>query len=263
MVIRVIITTMAAMGNITAVDDTCKRSHTRPDFLIKLKHYLLTLLVAAAALYTLFLAWPRLHASLLYLPVDTAISNYWDKRETPGSQLQGLQQRAENSIAIYSHHRYWDGLSFLYFLQGADEDRPLYERRQAFEHAIDAAAISLGRAPSQPRAWFRIARAKSWLKYPADEVIGALKMAVYTGRVDPSLFMARLLLGMYYLPGMGQEGIALMRDQALLAWQHQPREVTKALKSGALPFSQIEYLLIGAHSDVLAEMEASLGGAVR
>ena len=88
-------------------------------------------------------------------------------------------------------------------------------------------------------------------------------MAVYTGRVDPSLFMARLLLGMYYLPGMDQEGIALMRDQALLAWQHQPREVTKALKSGALPFSQIEYLLIGAHSDVLAEMEASLDGAVR
>ena len=121
--------------------------------MIKLKQHLLILFIAAAALYTLSLAWPRLRASLLYLPVDTAISNYWDKRETPGSQLRGLQQRAEKSIAIYPHHHYWDGLSFLYYLEGADEDRPLYERRQAFENAINAATASLGRAPSQPRAW--------------------------------------------------------------------------------------------------------------
>jgi hypothetical protein len=88
-------------------------------------------------------------------------------------------------------------------------------------------------------------------------------MAIYTGRVDPSLFMARLMLGMSYLTRMDEEGVALMRDQALLAWQLQPRAVTKALKSEALRISQIEYLLAGAHSDVLAEMEASLGGAVR
>jgi hypothetical protein len=224
---------------------------------------LLILLIAAAALYTLSLAWPRLQASLLYLPVDTAISNYWDKRETPGSQLQGLQQRAEDSIAIYPHHRYWDGLSFLYYLEGGDSSNSLNERRQAFESSIEAATVSLGRAPSQPRAWFRIASARAWLKYPPEGVIAALKMAVYTGRVDPSLFMARLLLGISYLPKMDGEGIDLMRDQALLAWQLQPREVTMALKSGTLEFSRIEYLLAGAHSDVLAEMEASLGGAVR
>ncbi len=229
----------------------------------KAKQRLLTLLIAAAALYTLSLAWPRLQAGLAYLPVDTAISNYWATRDIPSGQLHGLQMRAEKTISIHAHHRYWDGLSFLYYLEGADEDRPLNERRQAFEHAIDAATVSLGRAPSQPRAWFRIARARSWLKYPANEVIAALKMAVYTGRVDPSLFMARLMLGMSYLPGMDEEGVALMRDQALLAWQLQPREVTKALKNGALQFSQLEYLLLGAHSDVLAEMEASLGGAVR
>jgi len=244
--------------------------------LIKLKQHLLTLLIAAAAIFTLSLAWPRLQASLLYLPVDTAISNYWDKRETPSSQLQGLQQRAEESIAIYPHDRYWDGLSFLYYLEGGDSSNSLHERRQAFENPIEAATVSLERAPSQPRAWFRIASARAWLKYPPEGVIAALKMAIYTGRVDPSLFMARLMLGMSYLSKMDEEGVgmsylskmdeegvALMRDQALLAWQLQPRAVTKALKSEALRISQIEYLLAGAHSDVLAEMEASLGGAVR
>ncbi len=221
------------------------------------------LLVAAAALFTLSLSWPRLQASLLYLPVDTAISHYWDSRETPSQQLQGLQQRAEKSIAIYPHYRYWDGLSLLYFLQGGDSSKPLNERRQAFERAIDAATVSLGRAPSQPRAWFRIASARAWLKYPPQEVIAALKMAVYTGRVDPSLFMARLTLGLSYLPMMDQEGIGLMRDQALLAWQLQPRQVTAALKNNTLLITRMEYLLAGAHSNVLTEMEASLGGDTR
>jgi len=224
---------------------------------------ILPLLSAALAAYLLALSWPRLQASLHYLPVDTAISNYWTTQTTPSGQIKGLQKRARESIQIHPHHRYWDGLSFLLYLEGADNNNLLFQRQEAFEQAIEAASVSLGRAPSQPRAWFRIARAKAWLRYPADEVIDALKMAVYTGRVDPSLFMARLLLGMSYLPRMGQEGIALMRDQTLLAWQLQPREVTKALKSEALRFSQIESLLVEAHSDVLFEMEASLGGAVR
>jgi hypothetical protein len=223
----------------------------------------LTLFIAVAALYTLSLAWPRLHASLLYLPVDTAISNYWEKGETPTTQLRALQQRAEQSIEIHPHHRYWNGLSFLHYLEGADENNSLYERRQAFEHSIEAATVSLGRAPSQPRAWLRIARAGSWLKYPPEEVIAALKMAIYTGRVDPSLFMARLVLGISYLSQMDGEGTTLMRDQVLLAWQLQPREVTKALKNGEIKFTRIEYLLAETHSDVLAEMEASLGGTVR
>lgn len=230
---------------------------------MRLNQLPLTLLIAAAALYTFTLAWPRLRASLLYLPVDTAISNYWDKRETPSSQLQGLQQRAKESIAIYPHHRYWDGLSFLYYLEGGDDNNSLFERRQAFERSIEAATVSLGRAPSQPRAWFRIASARAWLQYPPAGVISALKMAVYTGRVDPSLFMARLVLGMSYLPGMGEEGIALMRDQALLAWQLQPRQVTEELKSRTLKLERMKDLLASTHSDVLAEMEASLGGAVR
>ncbi len=247
MVIRVTITTMAATGNITTA---------------RLQLFGI-LIVATAALFTLSLSWPRLQASLLYLPVDTAISRYWDSRETPSEQLQGLQQRAEKSISIYPHYRYWDGLSLLYFLEGGDGSKPLIERRQAFERAIDAAAASLARAPSQPRAWFRIASARAWLKYPPQEVIAALKMAVYTGRVDPSLFIARLTLGLSYLPMMDQEGIDLMRDQALLAWRLQPREVTGVLKSKALMMTRMEYLLADAHGNVLADMEESLGGAIR
>ena len=88
-------------------------------------------------------------------------------------------------------------------------------------------------------------------------------MAVYTGRVDPSLFMARLELGMAYLAQMDEEGISLMRDQALLAWQLQPRAISRALKSGSLPLTSIESLLGPAHTAVLVEIKESIGVSVR
>jgi hypothetical protein len=213
--------------------------------------------------FLFYLAYPRLHASLLYLPVDTAISNYWDSGEIPLGQLKGLQQRASESIAIHPHYRYWDGLSFLYLLEGADTSKKLFERREAFEQSIEAAQISLGRAPSQPRAWFRIARAGAWLRYPAAEVIAALKMAIYTGRVDPSLFMARLMLGMSYLPVMDEEASGLMRDQAVLAWQLQPREVTRAINDGLLSLPRLEELLGGTHPVVIAGIKETVDGSVR
>ena len=218
------------------------------------------MLVSATVLY---LAYPRLHASLLYLPVDTAISNYHESRSVPDDQLKGLQQRAQEAIEAHPHYRYWDGLSLLYYLEGIDAGTALYQRRQAMEQSIEAATAALKRAPSQPRAWFRLAAARSWLMYPDQEIIDPLLMAVYTGRVDPSLFMARLELGMAYLAQMDEEGISLMRDQALLAWQLQPRAISRALKSGSLPLTSIESLLGPAHTAVLVEIKESIGVPVR
>ena len=223
----------------------------------RLTSLLLVLVVSCGLLY---LAYPRLHASLLYLPVDTAINNYYKTRETPAGQLEGLQQRAQDSIEIYPHHRYREGLSLLYFLQAADMDKPLYVRRQAFEHSIAAAEASLDRAPAQPRAWLRVAQARAWLRYPPDEVIAAFKMAVYTGRVEPSMFMARLVLGLSYLPRMDAEGVAMMRDQVLLAWQFQRRQVIRAIRNKEIRMAPLEQLLAGAHDGILEEIR---NGAVR
>jgi hypothetical protein len=223
----------------------------------------LAVLTAVVASLTLYFAWPRLQASLLFLPVDTAISNFNDSGQIPFGQLDGLQQRATEAISVYPHYRYWDGLSLLYYLEGLDRDKLLFDRRQALEQSIQAARNALSRAPSQPQAWYRIANASSWLRYPVREVIDALSMAVYTGRVDPSLFMARLELGFRYLQHMDDEEVSLMRDQALLAWQLLPRELSGALQSGNLPAESLEYLLAPAHGEVLFEIMESIGGAAR
>ena len=119
--------------------------------------------------------------------------------------------------------------------------------REAFENAIVAAEASLQLAPAQPRTWLRIAQARSWLRYPPEQVIDALKMAIFSGRVEPSMLLTRLALGLAYLPRMDGEGQAMMRDQVLLAWQLQPRELARALKAGELRLAGFVTLLAGAH----------------
>ena len=213
--------------------------------------------------FLVFLAYPRLHAALVYLPVDTAIKKYYDTLEVPAGQLEGLQQRAEDAIGILPHYRYWEGLSLLLHLQAADSGNPLYQRRQAFEAAIEAAETSLGHAPAQPRTWLRIAQARAWLRYPPADVIAAYEMAVLTGRVEPSMFSPRLTLGLAYLPRMDAAGRAMVRDQLLLAWGMRRQDVVRALKAGELSLSDIAPLLEGAHQDVLDEIEEAAGGAAR
>jgi hypothetical protein len=211
----------------------------------------------------LYLAYPRLHAALVYLPVDTAINRYYDTGEVQAAQLEGLQQRARAAIEIQPHHRYHDGLSLLYHLEAADPKNPLFQRRAAFESSILAAEASLALAPAQPRTWLRVAQARSWLRYPPEQVIDALKMAIFTGRVEPSMLLTRLALGLAYVPRMDGEGRAMMRDQVLLAWELQPREVTRALRAGELRPAGFETLLAGAHQAVLDEIREAAGGAAR
>ena len=255
---------MVDTENITAANP-CSRSGRATALRERgsLHHISLAVFIAAVSVFVLFLAWPRLHASILYLPVDTAIANYYKTRQIPVDQLSGLQERARQCIEILPHYRYQEGLSLLYYMQAVNSRNLLHDRREAFIQSIEAAEASLSRAPAQPRTWLRMAQARAWLRYFPDEVIAALKMSIYTGRVEPSLFMTRLALGLSYLPRMGGEGAALIRDQVLLAWQLQPREFTKSLKNGKFRFSGIETLLSPAHSDVLSEIRESAGGAVK
>ena len=221
------------------------------------------LFILAASGFLGYLAWPRLHASLLYLPVDTAIAKYHAGEWIEDAQIDALAGRAREAIGRQAHHRYWDGLSLLMFLKGANTENRLHVRRDAFEASVEAAEVSLALAPAQPRTWLRLARSRSWLRYPPEQVIEALKMSAYTGRVEPSLFATRLELGLAYLPRMDGEGRSLMRDQVLLAWGMQPRELARGIKSGRLPLSAVEELLAGPHEPVLDDIRRAADGPAR
>jgi len=92
--------------------------------------YTLIMIVGLASVTLLSLSWPRLQASLHYLPVDTAISKYWESREANTHQLDALIERTRECIALHDHYRYWDGLSELQTLSGHELARPYWQRRQ-------------------------------------------------------------------------------------------------------------------------------------
>ncbi len=220
--------------------------------------YTLILLIGVVACLLLALSWPRLKASLRYLPVDTAISNYWESGEIDSAQLDGLIARAHESIAIHDHYRYWEGISELRLLSGLDMDRSIWKRREALQHSISAARQVVRVAPSKPRTWLRIARVKEILAYPAEQVIPALTMSILTGRVEPTLMLTRLELGLRYLPVLDTEAILLLRDQASLTWTIQQRRMLKRIESGSLDPALLRELLATGNQSIIAEMEAQL-----
>ena len=226
-----------------------------------LSRYTLILIIGVSAFILLSLSWPRLQASLRYLPVGTAISKYWETRDVDSGQLDALIVRARESIALHDHYRYWDGLSELQLLSGQDMDRPYWQRRQVLQQSISSAVKVVERAPAQPRAWLRIARTRAIVGYPQDEVIPAWKMSILTGRVEPTLMLGRLQLGLGYFSGLDDEAVLLLRDQAVLTWAVHRREVLKRLKNGSLDLDLMRAVLSGRHEDILAEMEAHLGNA--
>lgn len=222
------------------------------------RRYALILTTGVIAIFLLTLSWPRLRASLRYLPVDTAISNYWQTRDINFTQLDGLIGRAHESIAIHDHYRYWEGMSELHLLRGQDMSKTIWIRRQSLQQSITAAEEVLKRAPLKPRTWLRIARAKEFLVYPANQVIPALKMSILTGRVEPTLMLPRLELGLRYLQVMESEAIVLLRDQAVLTWSNEQQQMLKQIKSGFLDAALLRELLSSSNSAIIADMENQL-----
>ena len=230
--------------------------YTGPANTTLLRRYTLILIIGISAFILLSLSWPRLRASLRYLPVDTAISKYWETREADTGQLDALIVRAQEAIALHDHYRYWGGLSELQILSGQDLAKPYWQRRQVLEQAIVSATEVVERAPAKPRAWLRIARTSAFLGYPVDEIVPAWKMSILTGRVEPTLMVARLELGLTYFNGLDDEAALLLRDQVVLTWAVHRREVLKRLKNGSLDLGLLREVLVGRHEDILAEMEA-------
>ena len=221
-----------------------------------LSRYTLVLLIGVTSFILLSLSWPRLRASMRYLPVDTAISKYWENRELNSGQVDALIERAREAISLHDHYRYWDGLSELQILSSQDMARPYWQRRQVLEQSLASAQEVVKRVPVRPRIWLRIARTSAFLGYPQEDVTQAWKMSILTGRVEPTLMLARLELGFRYFAGLDKESIAFLRDQVALTWVAQKKQLMKRVEDGSLDIDLMREILSGHHQDIIAEMEA-------
>jgi hypothetical protein len=177
----------------------------------------------------LALAWPRFLAAFRYLPVDIALDRYYADREIPTDRLLVLIDFARDAIERHDHYRFHDGLGQLHFLRGLDPHTPALERRPAYAEAEAEAVRSLQQAPAQPETWLRLATIRWILHDEPESIISPWKMSVFTGRTHSALYAQRVELGLAQRAFLDEEGLTLLRDQLLLAWNTHPGTLIQVL----------------------------------
>lgn len=216
------------------------------------------MLAALLATVTLALAWPRLLAAIRFLPVEHATQRYYAEREIPSQRLLTLAGFAELALAREDHHRYHEGLAFMYYLRGLDVRTPALERRGAYRAAEAAAVEAVQRAPARPETWLRIATVRAILRDEPGEVLGPWRMSVFTGRTHSTLLAPRVGIGLPWLEYMDAETRSMLRDQLLLAWALKPNELLRELKASDRRLQRTRKLIGGTEPAALAEMEARI-----
>jgi len=210
------------------------------------------------ALAVLVLAWPRMLASLRFLPVERAIGRYFETREIPSDRLEVLIRFAGQSISRHDHYRYHDGLSILHWLRAVDLNTPALERWDAYRAAEQEAIETLRRAPARPDAWMRVANIRWILHDEPDAIVSPWKMSIFTGRTDSVLLVQRVELGLAYRVYLDEEGVAMLRDQLLLAWRLQPGPLIGALARRDRGLAVTADLIRHTDPGALEEMEVWL-----
>lgn len=211
--------------------------------------------VLATAVVTLFLAWPRLLASLRFLPVDHAIDRYYETREIPNRRLLTLLDFAAEANELSDHYRYHDGQAFLHYLRALDVYTPALERRDEYRLAEAAAMEAVQRAPAQPEAWLRIATVRAILRDEPEDVLEPWKMSIFTGRTHSTLMVPRVGIALSYLDEMDGETRGMLRDQLLLAWRLKPVDLLRELKQRDPRLLRTTALISALDPAALAEME--------
>jgi hypothetical protein len=206
----------------------------------------------------LALSWPRLRASVRYLPVDIAIDRYFADRQIPTGRLPVLIRFAGEAIRHNDHYRFHDGLGFLHYLRAVDVNTPAQERRGEYRLSEAETIETLRLAPAQPAAWLRLASLRWVLHDEPDSIIQPWKMSIFTGRTDSALLAQRVELGLGYWQSLDDEGLAMLRDQMLLAWRLQPGSLMRVLSSRDRQLRLTRELIEHTDPLALAEIEAWL-----
>lgn len=214
--------------------------------------------LAAVATATLVLAWPRLQASVRYLPVDIAIDRYFSSSEIPSDRLLVLIRFAEEAIGFNNHYRYHEGLSLLHNLRAVDPNTPAMQRLDAYRLAELEATASLASAPAQSATWLRLANIRWILHDEPERILAPWKMSLFTARTDTSLYAQRVEIGLAHREFLDEEGVAMLRDQVLRAWRQQPGSLMGVIEKRDRLLAVTGDLIHATDPIALQEMEAWL-----
>lgn len=213
-------------------------------------------LVALVSGLVLYLSYPRLIASVRYLPVDRALDRYYSDNLIPTDRLAVLIRFTKEAIGRNDHYRYRDGLSQLHYLRALDVQTPARGRRSAYRSAEAEAMESLRLAPAQAAVWLRMATIRWILHDEPEAIIEPWKMSVFTGRTYSTLYTRRVEIGLAFLDQLDEEGRAMLRDQVRLAWKLHPGGLMQVLSRRDPGLRQMRNLLAGADPLIITDMEA-------
>jgi hypothetical protein len=205
-----------------------------------------------------FFVWTRLQASLIYLPVDTALNRHHAGESIPSSQLPSLIDKSDGALETFAHYRYREGLAKLHYMGGLDESRLLHDRLSSFKASRQASIEVLSQAPAKPATWLRLARINAILQLPSEDVISPLLMSIHSGAVEPTLFQGRLELGYRFADEMNNGSLAMLRQQTRLAWTLRKNELIAAVKSGTINPETLRALMSETDPVLANEMEAEI-----
>jgi len=196
----------------------------------------------------LLLAVPRFVASLYALYPDATLKQM--QEDLPAAVYE--KSIAHLALALSWHEKsdYWQSQAIIYLTLSNKSSLPAPEKRLDLLKTVQASIIQgLKLSPVDPYGWFRLAAVDSLLKSPQQQIINALRLSFYAGRVEPELVLPRLAFSYIYYPEFNEEMQALWKKQLPVAWAFQPQQLVSFIALHTEAKSLVKEALANAPDD--------------
>ena len=174
----------------------------------------------------LMLAVPRFIASLYALYLEAAFKQ--TQKKLPAEDYEKSIVHLTQALAWYENPEYWQTQAFFYLaLFNSSPSYPLAKEQELLKQAQASVIQGLRLSPVDPYAWFRLAMVDKMLQMPTAQIINALKLSFYSGRVEPDLLMPRLSFSYDYYNAFNEEMRGAWRKQIPVVWIFQAEQLVK------------------------------------
>lgn len=198
----------------------------------QIKRFSLLVLGAVVAIFVLQLSYPRVTSSISYFPVEAALKHHWKDYPIKQSQFPVLIDIANKSILKLDIARYWRGLAWLHYFHAVKLRYKSEQGQQSMMLSLNAFEKAIQKAPADPTVWLRIAWIHMFLGHEGKLVIYALKMSIFTGRVESYLMLNRLDLILRYVSKFEESDLSMIEHQIQIAWRLYPQKMLENLRQG-------------------------------
>jgi hypothetical protein len=172
------------------------------------------------------LAIPRFIASLHALYPEAVYRQFKQARQPlPAEVYEQSNAALQQALAWHETGEYRQMQAFFDLLQNSAPRLAVHQRQRLIRQARGAITHGLQVSPVDPYAWFRLAVVEQLLKAQPRQIIEALRLSMYAGRVEPDLLAARLAFAYGYRNVLDEEMLFLLKGQIRALWSFRKTEL--------------------------------------